>query len=67
MLVFRRSSVGAVLGIVLAGCNMLLTLGAVEARPLWSMLILTVDVIIIYVLAVHGFGHGAWGRRQRAS
>jgi hypothetical protein len=66
LLVLRRSSVGAVLGIVLAGCSILLTLAAVEARPLWSMIILTVDVIIIYALTVYGFGHGAWGERDAA-
>jgi hypothetical protein len=61
LLIFRRSGVGAVLGIALAGLNGLVTLMAVEAYPLWSMLVLAVDVLVIYALAVHGFGDGTRG------
>jgi hypothetical protein len=54
LLIFRRSGVGVVLGIALAGLNGITTLMAVEAYPIWSMLVLTLDVLVIYALAMHG-------------
>jgi hypothetical protein len=61
LLVLRRSGVGAVLGMALAGFNAIAALAAVGAYPIWSMVILAVDCLVIYALAVHGFGYGAWG------
>ncbi len=40
-------------GIGLAGLNLLAHLGNVDAHPLWSLVIIALDVVIIYALAVY--------------
>ena len=47
-----------VLGIALAGLNAFATLLAVDAYPIWSMLVVAVDLLVIYALTVHGLGGG---------
>jgi len=41
-------------GVVLAGLSALVNLAFVEAYPVWSVLIITLDVLVIYALVVHG-------------
>jgi hypothetical protein len=41
-------------GVGLAGLSALLNLLFIEAYPIWSVLIITVDVLVIYALTVHG-------------
>jgi len=41
-------------GVVLAGISAILNLVFIEAYPIWSVLIITVDVLVIYALVVHG-------------
>ena len=43
-----------VAGIVLAVISALINLAFLAAYPIWSVLIITFDVIVIYALAVHG-------------
>jgi hypothetical protein len=43
-----------VLGIVLAAVSAVVNLTYIAAYPLWSVVVITVDVIVIYALAVHG-------------
>lgn len=43
-----------ILGIVLAGVSAIVNLTYIAAYPLWSVVVITVDVIVIYALAVHG-------------
>ncbi|MEX0991181.1 MAG: hypothetical protein WD004_02790 [Actinomycetota bacterium] len=40
-------------GIGLAGLNLLAHLGNVDAHPLWSLVIIALDVVVIYALAVY--------------
>jgi hypothetical protein len=40
--------------IVLAGLSAIVNLAFIEAYPIWSVLIITVDVLVIYALVVHG-------------
>jgi hypothetical protein len=54
-LVFARSSIGAGLGILLAMLNGTLALLSIGAYPVWSIIILAVDGMIIYGLTVYGF------------
>ena len=65
LLIFMRSAVGAVLGILCATLNATATLLSVGAYPIWSVIILAIDGLIIYALTVHGFGYGAWGKKAR--
>jgi hypothetical protein len=41
-------------GVVLAGLSALVNLAFVEAYPVWSIMIITLDVLVIYALVVHG-------------
>ena len=41
-------------GVVLAGLSALANMAFIGAYPVWSLLIITVDVLVIYALTVHG-------------
>jgi hypothetical protein len=41
-------------GVILAGLSALANLVFIEAYPFWSIIIITVDVLVIYALTVHG-------------
>jgi hypothetical protein len=41
-------------GVILAGLSALANLVFIEAYPIWSVIIITVDVLVIYALTVHG-------------
>jgi len=41
-------------GIIVAGLSAIVSLGFLAAYPIWSVLLITLDVIVIYALAVHG-------------
>jgi hypothetical protein len=42
------------LAVILAGISALLNLLFIEAHPVWSIIIITVDVLVIYAVTVHG-------------
>ena len=44
---------GRVLGVTLAALSAIVNFVFVQAYPLWSMLIILVDIIVIYAIAVH--------------
>ena len=46
---------GAVLGIGIAMLHGMLALLSIGAYPVWSIIALTIDGLIIYALTVHGF------------
>jgi hypothetical protein len=43
-----------VVGVLLAGLSALVNLAFIEAYPIWSVIAITVDVLVIYALTVHG-------------
>jgi len=45
---------GRTVGIILAVVSAVVNMAFIPAYPLWSILIIAMDVIIIYALAVHG-------------
>ncbi len=45
---------GRAVGIFLAGLQALVNFAWIPAYPLWSMVVIAVDVLVIYALAVHG-------------
>ena len=55
MLILSRSSAGAVLGIGLASLHAIVVLMSIGAYPLWSVILLVIDGMIIYGLTVYGF------------
>lgn len=53
LLLIRRRA-GVTLGIILAALHAVVTLFSVGAYPLWSVLLLVLDGIVIFSLSVHG-------------
>jgi hypothetical protein len=53
-MIFGGNDLGAVLGITFAGFNAIAALLAIGAYPLWSVIILVIDGLIIYALTVYG-------------
>ncbi len=45
---------GRVIGIVIAVLSALAVLFSVNIHPIWSVIILVIDVLVIYALTVHG-------------
>ena len=41
-------------GVILAGLSALANMAFIGAYPVWSLIIITVDVLVIYALIVHG-------------
>ena len=54
ILIYAGNDFGAVLGIMFAGFNAIAALLSIGAYPLWSVIILVVDGLIIYGLTVYG-------------
>lgn len=55
---FTGNPVARILGIVFASLQAIAQFGVVSAFPLWSILIIAVDIIIIYNLTVRWVPHG---------
>ena len=48
-------NVGArIVGVLFAGLSAILNLLFIEAYPVWSIIVITVDVLVIFALTVHG-------------
>jgi uncharacterized protein (DUF983 family) len=43
-----------IVGVLLAGLSAIANLLFIEAYPIWSIVVITVDVLVIYALTVHG-------------
>jgi hypothetical protein len=56
LLIISRRPSGAILGIGLVGLHAIAALMSIGAYPLWSVILLVVDGLIIYGLSVYGFG-----------
>jgi hypothetical protein len=52
--IMRGSPWSLVAGVVIAGAQAILQLGFLAAYPVWSILIIALDVVVIYALIVHG-------------
>lgn len=55
-LIFRGSEAGALLGMTLAACSAVVAMLSIGAYPIWSVIILGLDGLVIYVLTVYGTG-----------
>jgi hypothetical protein len=53
-MIFAGNELGALLGIMFAGFNAIAALLAIGAYPVWSVIILVIDGLIIYALTVYG-------------
>ena len=52
--IFKGQVWGRAVGVVLAGLSAFANLMFIPAFPLWSLLIIAMDVLVIYGLCVHG-------------
>lgn len=55
LLILRGSAAGAVIGIMLAIVHATVALMSIAAYPLWTVIVLALDGLIIYGLTVYGF------------
>lgn len=53
-LVFAGNAFGRIVGLIAASGNAIVQLGFLAHYPFWSAIIILVDVVVIYALAVHG-------------
>ena len=51
---FTGSMASRVLGVILVGLSLVANLAFISVYPFWSLIVMTVDVLIIYALVVHG-------------
>lgn len=54
MLIFVGNALGAFLGVLFAMLNAVGQLLAIEAYPIWSIIVLVLDALVIYALTVYG-------------
>jgi hypothetical protein len=52
--VLSGNVVARAVGVLLAGFNAVVTMVFIEAAPGWGVILLTVDLVVIYALTVHG-------------
>jgi hypothetical protein len=50
----RGNAAARVAGVILAAVSAIVNLGFIAAYPVWSTIIIAVDVIVIYAIVVHG-------------
>ena len=55
-LIRRGSEAGALLGMTLAAISAVVAMLSIGAYPIWSVIILVLDGLVIYVLTVYGTG-----------
>ena len=53
---FARSDIASLFGILIAAVSALVHLIAIGGKPIFSLVILAIDGLIIYGLVAHGFG-----------
>ena len=53
---FLRSGIASLFGILIAAVSALVHLLSIGGKPIFSLIILAIDGLIIYGLATHGFG-----------
>lgn len=52
--VLQGKAFGRTVGIILAFLSAVANLAFIPAYPIWSVVVITIDVLVIYGLAVHG-------------
>jgi hypothetical protein len=52
--VLHGSTWARVVGVILASLSAIGSLSFVNAQPIWSIIVITIDVLVVYALVVHG-------------
>lgn len=53
-LVFARNAAGAVIAAFLAFCGLIMNFLAIGAYPVWSVILIVADALILWAVTVHG-------------
>ncbi|MFF5986941.1 DUF7144 family membrane protein [Prauserella flavalba] len=48
------NKIARVVGVILAGLSAILNLAFIAAYPVWSLIVIAVNVLVIYAIVVHG-------------
>ena len=59
-LIFSGNMFGRIVGVLVAGGNMIVQISYLDHNPFWSFTIIIVDVLIIYGLVAHGGRIDEW-------
>jgi hypothetical protein len=51
---FAGNMAARVVGVILAAISAIVNLGFLAAYPLWSLIVIAIDIIVIYAIVVHG-------------
>ncbi len=52
--VLKGNAYGRVVGVILAAISAVVNMAFIPAYPVWSILVMIIDIVIIYALVVHG-------------
>jgi hypothetical protein len=52
--VFSGSGFARWFGMLAAGLNLIVQFGSIQGYPFWSLIVITLDILVIYALAVYG-------------
>ena len=54
VLLLRGSTFGRLVAVILVGLNMIAQFAWIAAYPVWAIIAIAIDVLILYALLVHG-------------
>lgn len=54
MLLLAGNILGRITGVVLALASIVFNVGLIGAAPIWSIIVIAVDILIIYAITAHG-------------
>ncbi len=52
--ILHGSTWSRIVGVIMASISAIASLGNINSYPIWSIVIITVDILVIYALTVHG-------------
>ena len=51
---FRGAMWARILGIIIAGISLIVNFAFIPVYPIWALVVITVDALVIWALAAHG-------------
>jgi uncharacterized protein (DUF983 family) len=52
--VFTGSMIARTVGVIVAGLSLIANFFFIPAYPLWALLVVTIDILVIWALTAHG-------------
>jgi hypothetical protein len=63
--ILKRQKWARIGGVIFAGLSIILNLGFLDAKPVWSSMVIAFDVLLIFALTAHGDAPRREGTRPR--